>query len=84
MQTMRNSSVPGVCFLAEVSLWHRKKLLKRIDPTGDMPLGTFLGHLVTERDNYMELAPVPNNEARTWDLSTILDVLENFKSMEIL
>ena len=49
-----------------------------------MPLGTFCGHLVTERDNYMKLVPTPNNEARSWDLSTVLDVLENFKSLEAL
>ena len=61
-----------------------QKLLKRIDPTGDMPLGTFRGHLTTERDNYMKLVPTPHMEARTWDLSTILDVLENFKSLEAL
>ena len=61
-----------------------QKLLKRIDPTGDMPLAVFQGHLVTERDNYMKLVPSPDNEARTWDLSTILEVLENFKSLEVL
>ena len=35
-----------------------QKLLKRIDPTGDMPLAVFQGHLVTERDNYMKLVCV--------------------------
>ena len=61
-----------------------QKLLERIEPTGDMVLQAFLGHLATERDNYLKLLPRPNNEAMAWDLATILDVLENFKSLEAL
>ena len=61
-----------------------QRLLKRIDPTGDMPLATFLRHVTTERENYMKLVPNPSTEARSWDLSTVLDVLENFKSLEAL
>ena len=68
----------GTLFTGGRYIMASQKLLKKIDPTGDMPLATFQGHLVTEQDNYMKPVLTPNNEARAWDLSTILDVLENF------
>ena len=55
----------GILFTCGRFIMASQKLLKRIDPTGDMPLGTFRGHLTTERDNYMKLVPTPHMEART-------------------
>ena len=42
----------GTLFTGGRYIMASQKLLKRIDPTGDMPLGTFRGHLTTERDIY--------------------------------
>ena len=44
-----------------------QKLLYRIDPTGDMALNAFQGHLVNERESYLKLVPNPTTEAKSWD-----------------
>ena len=56
-----------------------QSLLNRIDPTGDLPRDQFLRLMMAERDMFMKLVPHPNDEARSWDLRTILDVSESFR-----
>ena len=59
-----------------------QKLLNKIDPTGNSQLNSIQRLLVAERDSFLELAPHPTFEAKSWDLCTILDMIENFLSLD--
>jgi len=61
-----------------------QKLLNSVDPTGDMPRNAFYREMTKARELYQSLVPVGTGEARSWDLPSILDVLESFHTVHAL